>query len=129
MTTMNMEIGLCDKFMGKRCAVNWDSYCDYFLLNGETDTGGFNHLNTNFLNTAAKEKFCRAATDAPGAQCALQCEPFDPTAQASPQICKWAGTPVVDGHKNRDGFGRKLSSDASPQSYFAGIYGSLPHGL
>lgn len=90
---INQEIGLCQKFMGKRCAANnWDVYCDYFLYTGETDTGGFHHLNRKFLETAAKEKFCRAATEAPGAQCAMSCEPFDPTSQASPQVCSWVGT-------------------------------------
>lgn len=88
----NQEVGLCDKFMGRRCGLNWDIYCEQYLLTGLTDMGGFNHFNKKFLEIAAKEKFCRANTDAPGSQCALKCSPFNPQAQTSAQVCEWIGT-------------------------------------
>jgi hypothetical protein len=92
LTSQNLGIDLCDKFMGKRCSNNWDPYCYAYLSKGHTDMGGFSMLNRKFLEAAAKAKYCRAAVNAPGSQCTLRCEPFNPQAASSASVCDWVGT-------------------------------------
>jgi len=89
---VNIPMDMCPRFMGQRCGRKWDKFCDAYLFSGNIDMGGYAHINKDFLEQAAKEKYCRAATDQPGVQCALQCQPFNPIAQTSAQVCEWEGT-------------------------------------
>jgi len=87
-----MEESACVKFMAQRCSVNWDQYCQAYLTESNTDSGGFLHVNKEFLAESAKKKYCRLASGASGVHCATKCEAFLPEQQSSVNICENVGT-------------------------------------
>ncbi len=88
----NLQLDYCPRFMGTRCAKQWDNMCDAYLYGSDYDSGGFKHVNKEFLAEVAKAKYCRLASDAPGAHCANRCESFLPINGTSVQICENIGT-------------------------------------
>src|SRR5579872_4697433 len=92
LTQSQRQVDLCPKFMSQRCAANWDQYCDAFLYSSNYDSGGYLHVNKDFLADVANKKYCRLDTTSPGSQCAIRCQPFNPEDQTSPLICGDVGT-------------------------------------
>lgn len=48
----------CPEFMAKRCAREWDSKCDIFLLQLDNKSDG-----NDFINLVASKKYCRSIND------------------------------------------------------------------
>lgn len=78
------ELGLCPNFMSQRCAQKWDDKCDLYL---STTT-----YWKDFLEKTAEKKFCKLSKDS---HCTKLCQPFDPIAQESPQVCDFVGNEIT----------------------------------
>lgn len=74
------QMGLCPEYMSQRCAQNWDDKCDLYLNSTPK-------IREFVLKTADK-KFCKLA---PNSACDIKCQPFNPIAQDSPQVCTYVG--------------------------------------
>jgi hypothetical protein len=92
LTNSARQVDLCPRFMSQRCAAKWDQFCDAYLTSSNYDSGGYLHINKDFLADVANKKYCRLDTSSPGAQCAVRCQPFNPEDQTSPEICEAIGT-------------------------------------
>lgn len=86
-----MQKDFCPRLMSQRCSVNWDNFCEAYLTDSNYDSGGFLHINKEFLSDVAKKKYCHLS-NAPGTHCAKRCEAFLPEGQSSVQICENIGT-------------------------------------
>jgi hypothetical protein len=84
------EKGLCQNFMGQRCARGWDKYCDLYL--DQQSTADFTGKKANdFLFEAFTAKFCRDDTSDPTNKCYTRCEMMNPLADNSAVVCKTYG--------------------------------------
>ena len=84
------EKGLCQNFMGQRCARGWDKYCDLYL--DQQSTSDFTGKKANdFLFEAFTAKFCRDDTSDPTNKCYTRCEMMNPLADNSAVVCKSYG--------------------------------------
>src|SRR6266576_4298110 len=89
------NLGQCAGFMSSKCSQNWDSGCDLYL-SGLTDID----LLRDFLQQTASKKYCRLADNS---KCSINCEPFNPIDQVSPQVCNYYGNdPLVDSNQTID---------------------------
>lgn len=104
-TGQNMQSDFCPRFMSQRCAVNWDNYCEAYLATSQVDAGGNPKLNKNWLEGVANKKYCRAYVEAPGANCSLKCESFNPQGQTSVDICETVGAQNWMDTKNQEDLG------------------------
>jgi hypothetical protein len=84
------EKGLCQNFMGQRCARGWDKNCDLYL--DQQSTADFTGKKANdFLFEAFTAKFCRDDTSDPTNKCYTRCEMMNPLADNSAVVCKTYG--------------------------------------
>jgi hypothetical protein len=84
------EAGLCQQFMGQRCARTWDNKCDLYLeQQGSADFTG--KKSSNFLFEAFTSKYCRDDTTDPNNKCYTRCEMMNPLSPAGAVVCKSYG--------------------------------------
>jgi hypothetical protein len=89
------QLGMCPDFMTQRCGKEWDSKCDLYF----ESLDNINDVR-DFLSQTLSKKFCRLAKDS---KCTIQCQPFDPIAQKTAQVCTYLGTePLKDISDNLD---------------------------
>ena len=79
----NYNLGNCKQFMAQRCAKNWDNKCQLYVNNIDDVT-----VLKQFLESLANHRFCNLNDNS---KCGLICEPFDPIAQVSPNVCNTMG--------------------------------------
>lgn len=87
------DLGLCPSFMAQRCATKWDNYCDVYM-EAIPDWNS----RKNFINQTAEKKYCSLAQ---GSNCTKLCQPFDPIAQQSFQVCDFVGTEIISINGNK----------------------------
>lgn len=78
------DLGLCPNFMSQKCANKWDETCDIYFAS----ISDWN-VRKNFLNKAAEKKFCGLEEKS---KCTKLCQPFDPIAQSSEEVCDFVGS-------------------------------------
>lgn len=81
---INLE--MCPTYMAQRCAEKWDEKCDIYSNSLSDD-----EIKT-FINKIAYKKYCRLSDSS---NCSEKCEPFDPTAQQSVNVCSFIGNEVL----------------------------------
>ncbi len=86
-TNKTADLGLCPLFMSQRCASKWDEQCDIYL-----STLSDWNLKRNFINDTAEKKFCSLNQNS---NCTKHCQPLDPIAQDSVQVCDFIGTEIT----------------------------------
>lgn len=80
------DLGLCPSFMAQRCAKNWDKKCNMYADSLDTVK------QRDFIRSTAGKKYCQLSPDS---SCSKMCQPFDPIAQDSPQVCQYVGNEVL----------------------------------
>lgn len=77
------QLEVCPSYMAQRCANSWDQKCSIYV----------NTLDTvkqrDFFRDVASRRFCQLAPDS---GCTTMCQPFDPIANDSVQICNNVGS-------------------------------------
>lgn len=100
------ELGLCPSFMTQRCAQNWDEKCELYA-----NTLNDNVKLRNFIRDTASKKYCQLSPDS---NCAKMCQPFDPIAQESTQVCSYVGNEVLKDSNDSVDIGWYLPVNISP---------------
>ncbi len=106
------QMSNCQSYMAKRCANDWDEYCEVYLANQTPQFG------KTFLNDTARNKYCRKPTGAEAVDnhCSRVCQPVDPNNPDSPVICNLWGeqTYYTDPDELRSSIRDKQCSNPDP---------------
>ena len=100
------ELGLCPSLMAQRCAQNWDKKCELYA-----NTLNDNIMLRDFIRDTASKKYCQLSSDS---NCTKMCQPFDPIAQESPQVCSYVGNEVLKNTNDNIDIGWYLPVNMSP---------------
>lgn len=94
---LRFQATLCNDYMSQRCAKNWDDKCQLFFEQSVGDSTKYDVKNfgdKTFLEDVARNKYCTLDQNDPNAKCYQICEPWNPIAQTSPEVCKTYGSVV-----------------------------------
>ncbi len=90
---MKGDKSMCINFMAQRCARNWDSMCDMYLVQQDEKNISGKYSN-QFLTKVAESKYCRDDTSNPNAHCITSCELVNPTSPDGAITCKSVGETI-----------------------------------
>lgn len=83
----NYNLGNCKQFMAQRCSQKWDNKCQLYVNNIDDVT-----VLKQFLESMANHRFCNLSDKS---NCGVVCEPFNPIAQTSPNVCNTMGVDAM----------------------------------
>jgi hypothetical protein len=83
----NYNLGNCKQLMAQRCSNNWDNKCQIYASNIDDVT-----VLKQFFESMANHRFCNLSDKS---NCSVVCEPFNPIAQTSPNICNTMGVDAM----------------------------------
>lgn len=102
----DLDYNNCPILMSQRCSTGWDDKCDLYVNSLDDPV-----LLKNFLRATASKKFCHLTPDS---TCKLLCQPFNPIAQDSPQVCANVGKDVLKDANDSIDIGWYLPVNMSP---------------
>lgn len=83
----NYNLGNCKQYMAQRCANNWDEKCQIYVNNIDDVTN-----LKQFTESMANKRFCNLSDKS---KCGIVCDPFNPIAQTSPEVCNTMGVDAM----------------------------------
>jgi hypothetical protein len=90
---MKGDKSMCINFMAQRCARNWDSMCDMYLVQQDEKNISGKYSN-EFLTKVAESKYCRDDTSNPNSHCITSCELLNPTSTDGAITCRSVGETI-----------------------------------
>lgn len=102
----DLDLNSCPIYMSQRCSTLWDDKCSLYVNSLDDPM-----LLKNFLRATASKKFCHLTTDS---TCKVLCQPFNPIAQDSPQICSNVGKDVLKNANDYIDIGYYIPVNMSP---------------
>lgn len=102
----DLDLNNCPIYMSQRCALSWDDKCDLYVNSLDDPV-----LLKNFIRSTASKKFCHLTSDS---TCKVLCQPFNPIAQDSPQVCANVGKDVLKNAADNLDIGWYLPVNMSP---------------
>lgn len=96
---MKGDKSMCINFMAQRCARNWDTMCDMYLVQQDEKNVSGKYSN-EFLTKVAESKYCRDDTSNPNSHCITSCELLNPTATDGAITCKSVGETIYRDKNN-----------------------------
>ena len=96
---MKGDVTMCINYMAQRCARNWDTMCDMYLVQqDEKNISG--KYSDQFLTKVAESKYCRDDTENPNSHCITKCELLNPTAPDGAVTCRSIGETIYRDKNN-----------------------------
>ena len=102
----DLDYNNCPIYMSQRCSSTWDDKCNLYANSLDDPV-----LLKNFIRAVASKKFCHLNSDS---TCKELCQPFNPIAQDSPQVCSNVGKDVLKNSNDNIDIGWYLPANMSP---------------
>jgi hypothetical protein len=87
------DLDMCPAYIAQRCADSWDSKCGVYL-----ESLWDVNKRRGFIRDVIQRKYFELSPDS---SCSINCQPFDPIAQQSPNVCSVMGNEAYLDSSNR----------------------------